>query len=220
MKNHFSFFLFSICSFLSFAQNQDNLFNEHKSSSEIPGSFLVSSNANNTFIKDSANIIYAIAHGYDETKLTGNNCSIKKIKNTNSYEVRATKAGECSISISGHNSTTNKSVPLGTYMFKVVDKIERTITIGDKSTGEFIDGRSTFIGCKNISYWNYEEIILLKEWTLESNGVKFSGTGQSLSKEALKWIASIPANQAIVVKGLADSSFVGEFEVISVFLKQ
>lgn len=189
-----------------------------RTSQKIPESFLVANNGGNIFIKDSVNIVRAVANAYYDTELIGTNCTVTKDFG-HGYKVYTPNAGKCSITVNGVTKT-NEKVVLGVYQFTVVENIERTITIGDKSTGEFIDGRSTFIGCKNISYWNYEEIILLKEWTLESNGVKFSGTGQSLSKEALKWIASIPANQAIVVKGLADSSFVGEFEVISVFLKQ
>lgn len=191
----------------------------YRESADIPQSFVVVSNDGNTFIKDSVNYVQAVAHGYHDTKLEGVNCTVKRIKNTNTYEVFTPKAGECQITIYGVNTTTKKSVPLGTYMYTVAEKIEHTFVINGKRSGEVITAPFASIACKNLHYWNYEENIELLEWSMESGGKTISGKGENTDKSVETWLKAIPAGQTIVVKGKAKSNFQGTFEVTSVFLK-
>jgi hypothetical protein len=191
----------------------------YRESSEIPGSFMVVSNHDNTFIKDSINYVQAIAHGYDDTQLEGTNCTIKREKNTNTYEVFTPTAGECRIAIYGVNTTTKKKVALGVYTFSVVDKVYHSIKIDSKISGEAIGNSVSSISCCTVHYWNYLEEITLLEWTMESGGKTISGKGEKADKSLENWLKTIPSGQVIVVNGKAKSNFTGEFDVTSVFLK-
>ncbi len=191
----------------------------YRESSEIPQSFIVASNFSNTFIKDSANYIQAVAHGYDDTELQGFNCKIEREKNTNTYKVFTPQAGECRITIYGVNTTTKKKVPLGAYIFSVVDKVYHSIKIDSKISGEAIGNSVSSISCSNVHYWNYQEEITLLEWTMESGGKTISGKGEKTDKSVETWLKAIPSGQAIVVSGKAKSNFLGEFDVVSVFIK-
>ncbi len=191
----------------------------YRESSEIPQSFVVASNFSNTFIKDSVNYIQAVAHGYDDTELQGVNCKIEREKNTNTYKVFTPKSGECRITIYGVNTTTNKKVPLGAYTFSIVDQVYHTIKIDSKISGEAIGNSVSAISCGNLHYWNYQEEITLLEWTMKSEGKTISGKGEKTDKSVEAWLKTIPSGQAIVITGKAKSTFLGEFDVISVFIK-
>jgi hypothetical protein len=191
----------------------------YRESSEIPQSFIVASNFSNTFIKDSANYIQAVAHGYDDTELQGFNCKIEREKNTNSYKVFTPEAGECRIALYGVNTTTKKKICLGTYIYEVVDKVYHSIKIDQTISGGMIGNKISSIGCCNLHYWNYQEEITLLEWTMKSEGKTISGKGEKTDKSLESWLKTIPSGQAIVVTGKAKSNFLGEFDVISVFIK-
>lgn len=191
----------------------------YRESSEIPQSFVIASNYNNTFIKDSVNYIQAVAHGYDDTELIGTNCTIKRQKNTNTYEVFTPATGECRIAIYGVNTTTKKKVTLGLYNFSVVDQVYHTIKLDSKISGDAIGNSISSISCGNLHYWNYQEELTLLEWTMESGGKTISGKGEKTEKPLENWLKSIPSGEPIVVKGKATSNFLGEFDVTSVFLK-
>lgn len=74
----------------------------------------------NVLYKGYNNIVEGVASGYDQTILNGNGVSLTK--SGNGYIGRVSGAGRtATISISGKNSVTNKTVSLGTFTFRVMN---------------------------------------------------------------------------------------------------
>jgi hypothetical protein len=74
----------------------------------------------NVLYKGYNNIVEGVASGYDQTILNGSGVSLTK--SGNGYIGRVSGAGRtATISISGKNSVTNKTVALGTFTFRVMN---------------------------------------------------------------------------------------------------
>ena len=210
-----------------YAQNYDNYQlksevggNGNSPSSQTPGSFIVSINQNNTFIRDSLNRIQAVSHGYDETHLTGYNCVITQSENGLTYHVFTPNAGECFIAINGVNTKTKRSVNLGLYRFNVADSVYHDIYLDQVISGRAITGKVTTVFCKNRDYWNgKEDEIEVLTWKITQGGKEVSGTGSEISKEGVQFIQTVPPGEAIMVTVQAKSNFQKTFVTKGVFLK-
>ncbi len=88
----------------------------------------------NVLYKGYNNIVEGVASGYDQTILNGNGVSLSK--SGNQYIGRVSGAGRtATISISGKNSVTNKTVSLGTFTFRVMNLPPPSLFFGATEDG-------------------------------------------------------------------------------------
>ncbi len=184
-----------------------------------PRSYMVISNQNYTFIKDSLNYLSAISHGYDDTRLECENCTIIQEESTLDYLVYTPKSGKCQIIIYGVNRTTNKSVCLGAYSFNVADSIYHDVYLDNVRSGNSITSNITSIECKNRDYWNSNEEMTLLSWKLNYGSKEVSGNGNELTKEAIQFMKEIPKGEIIIVTTTSKSNFQKTFVTKGLFFK-
>ncbi|WP_294679399.1 hypothetical protein [uncultured Fluviicola sp.] len=184
-----------------------------------PRSFMVISNQNYTFIKDSLNYLSAISHGYDDTKLECENCTLSQEENTLDYLVYTPKSGSCRIIIYGINRTTNKTVCLGAFSFNVADSVYHDVYLDNVRSGNSITSNITSIECRNRDYWNGDEEMTLISWKLNSGSKEVVGTGNELTKEAIQFVKEIPSGEIIVVTTTSKSNFQKTFVTKGLFFK-
>ncbi|MNK24662.1 hypothetical protein D3C87_429730 [compost metagenome] len=88
----------------------------------------------NVLYKGYNNIVEGVASGYDQTILNGNGVTLTK--SGNGYIGRVSGAGRtATISISGKNSVTNKTVSLGTFTFRVMNLPPPSLFFGATEDG-------------------------------------------------------------------------------------
>lgn len=88
----------------------------------------------NVLYKGYNNIVEGVASGYDETVLNGNGVSLSK--SGKGYIGRVSGAGRtATISISGRNSVTKKTVSLGTFTFRVMNLPPPSLFFGATEDG-------------------------------------------------------------------------------------
>lgn len=188
---------------------------------EVPRGFIIISNNNNTFIKDSLNHLTAVSHGYDDTRLECINCQIIQEESTLDYLVYTPNSGECKIKIFGMNTSTKQEACLGQYNFQIADSIYHDIYIDGILSGNSIKSGIKTIDCKNRAYWNWEEGEMeLMTWKILHGNKEIIGVGNELSKEARKFINDIPDGEVIIVIVTAKSNFQTPFVTKGVFLKR
>ncbi|WP_343747969.1 GldM family protein [Fluviicola sp.] len=88
----------------------------------------------NVLYKGYNNIVEGVASGYDQTILNGNGVTLSK--SGTQYIGRVSGAGRtATISISGKNSVTNKTVSLGTFTFRVMNLPPPSLFFGATEDG-------------------------------------------------------------------------------------
>lgn len=184
-----------------------------------PRSFMVISNQNYTFIKDSLNYLSAISHGYDDTKLECENCTLTQEENTLDYLVYTPKSGSCRIIIYGINRTTNKTVCLGAFSFNVADSVYHDIYLDNVRSGNSITSNITSIECRNRDYWNVAEEMTLLGWKLNYGSKEVIGNGNELTKEAIQFVKEVPSGEIIIVTTTSKSNFQKTFVTKGLFFK-
>ena len=147
----------------------------------------------NVFYRNYENLIEGVASGYDQTIITPGSGSPQLIKSGKIYIVKPGVGRTCSLSISGKNSVTNKTVILGTYDYKVVNLPKPTLYIGTLEDGKDYSA-STVKSVRKI-FERYPPEILLNanfkaiSWSLEINTgsitITESGPGEVLSAKAI-----------------------------------
>lgn len=139
----------------------------------------------NVLYKGYDNKVEGVASGYDQTVLNGNGVTLSK--SGQGYIGRVTTSGrEASISISGKNSVTNKTVALGTFKFRVRNLPPPSIFFGSAPDG----GKASKSETRLFARYG-DEIPLVANFTVVSWEMQVAGlsrpskgTGNSLSGEA------------------------------------
>ncbi len=140
------------------------------------------------------NSVEAIASGYDQTAVSGNGVTLKKSGNL--YIGTPGGGKTCTITVSGKSSITNKSVNLGTFEFQIQPMPKAEIFWGAYADGDEASSRTA-----KMLYAKYGPGIPLtkakfqvQKWILSvsGSGKTFSGTGNTLSADALKILAVAP----------------------------
>ena len=191
-----------------------------RTSGETPRSFIVISNKNNTFIKDSLNYLSAVSHGYDDTKLECINCTIKQEETTLDYLVYTPKEGKCQINIYAINRETRATVSLGSYFFEVADSVYHSIYLDNILSGNTVTSAVSKIDCQNRDYWNWQEEMEIISWKLNYQSTEISGKGNELNREARNLIKDIPSGFPFVLTIQAKSNFQKPFITKGTFLKK
>lgn len=135
------------------------------------------------------NKIEGVASGYDQTILAGNGVTLTK--SGTGYIGKPGAGRECSISISGKNSVTNKTVSLGSFKFRVSNLPPPAVYLGTIATGSSV-GRSAVASMTRLFAKYPPEIPLaatfdVSSWEITVSGAprSISGTGPGLSGEAI-----------------------------------
>ena len=141
------------------------------------------------------NIVEGVASGYPETKLSGSGVSLSK--KGKQYVARTVGTGKtATISISGYNPTTKKTVNLGTYTYNV-----KPIPRAELFWGQYADGdKASNKSAKNLKVAFGEGIPLkgtftVDKWTLQISGINkmFVGSGGGLDAQALQYLGAAKA---------------------------
>lgn len=134
------------------------------------------------------NKIEGVASGYDQTILAGNGVTLTK--SGTGYIGKPGVGRECSISISGKNSVTNKTVSLGSFKFRVSNLPPPALYLGSLATGSAVS-RSSLASMTRLFAKYPPEIPLsatfdVTSWEVTVSGAprSISGTGSGLSAEA------------------------------------
>ncbi len=161
------------------------------------------------------NRIVGVASGYEETVLSGSN--IQLTKKGNEYLGSPGSGKECSITVSGRNKATNKTVQLGKFPFRVSGMPSPAAFLGSLGTGA-TTSKSAVAAMTRIFAKYPPEIPLKAEfnvdtWEISVTGAPrpISGKGQALSPEALSLLKQARPGSKISIsvkyRGMGSSGF-------------
>lgn len=152
------------------------------------------------------NIVEGVASGYDETVLSGSGVSLTK--SGNGYIGRVTGTGrEASITVSGRNNVTKKTVSLGVFKFRVSNLPPPSLYLGTLSNGSTVS--SSAVKAMNRLFMKYPPEIPLKAafdvgtWEVSVSGAPrtVQGSGAALSPEALNLIKQAKPGNTVSISG-------------------
>ncbi len=134
------------------------------------------------------NKVEAVASGYEQTKVSGSNVTLTK--SGSGYIGRPGSGRECSITVSGYNSTTGKTVSLGTFKFRVSNLPPPQLKLGSLEPGASASAGA--MRAMTTLFAKYPpEIPLNASFSVTSYDISvsgaprpISGTGAALSGEA------------------------------------
>lgn len=142
-----------------------------------------------------ANVVEAVASGYDQTNVSGQGVSLVKSGQT---WIGTPGAGKtCKITVSGKSSITNKSVNLGTFEFQIQPMPKAEIF-----WGTYADGDKATTRTAKLLYAKYGPGIPLTKakfqvdkWILSVSGAPkpISGSGSNLNDDAMRLLKAAPA---------------------------
>lgn len=145
------------------------------------------------------NVVEAVASGYDQTSVSGSGVTLSKSGTT---WIGTPGAGKtCTITVSGKNSVTNKSVSLGTFTFDVKGMPKAEIFWGSAADGDKVTSRTA-----TTLYARFGDGIPLTKakfnvtnWAMTIPGAPktVQGTGNQLSQEAMRFLKAAPAGSVV-----------------------
>lgn len=138
----------------------------------------------NVLYKGYDNKVEGVASGYDQTILNGNGVNL--VKSGTGYIGRVTGTGrEATISISGKNTVTNKTVNLGAYKFRVMNLPPPNIYFGTAADGEIASKAETRLFAKYGPEIPLNVTFQVMSWELNLSGAPrpAKGTGNSIAGE-------------------------------------
>lgn len=152
------------------------------------------------------NIVEGVASGYDETVLSGSGVTLSK--SGNGYIGRVSGTGrEASITVSGRNNVTKKTVSLGVFKFRVSNLPPPSLYLGTLSNGSTVS--SSAVKAMNRLFMKYPPEIPLKAsfdvgtWEVSVSGAPrtVQGSGAALSPEALNLIKQAKPGNTVSISG-------------------
>ncbi len=132
------------------------------------------------------NLVEAVASGYDETVLTAINADLRK--KDGKWIVAPHKVRQCSLVVSGKNTTTGKVVRLGTYTYDVSRLPKPSMYWGSAKEDEKANSREPNLFAKYPPEIPLKATFRIKEWELTMPGLPGAppkGTGGQLNQAAL-----------------------------------
>lgn len=130
------------------------------------------------------NKVQAVASGYPEAKVTG--AGVNLVKSGEGYIGKVNTSGrEATISISGFNKQTNKTVSLGSFKFRVMNLPPPNIYFGSASDGEQASKAETRLFAKYGPEIPLNVSFTILSWELNVAGAPrpAKGTGNSIAGE-------------------------------------
>jgi hypothetical protein len=132
------------------------------------------------------NKIEAVASGYDQTVLSGSGVSLSK--SGNGWIGSPAKGRECSITVSGKSSVTNKTVSLGSFKFRVSRLPDPSLYWGASKDGEKGSRNETRLFAKYPPEIPLNAQFTIKSWELSipgAPGAPPKGSGNQLDGAAM-----------------------------------
>jgi len=143
----------------------------------------------NVLYRGYKNKVEGVASGYDQTILSGNGVTLTK--NGTGYIGSPGAGRECSITVSGKNSITNKTVSLGQFKFRVSNLPAPQVYLGTIGTGSSVS-KSAVAGMTKLFAKYPPEIPLSADFSVASWEISVAGaprpaqgTGPGLTAEAM-----------------------------------
>ena len=157
----------------------------------------------NVLYRGYKNKVDGVASGYAQTILSGNGVTLTK--NGTGYIGSPGAARECSITVSGKNTVTNKTVSLGVFKFRVSNLPAPQVYLGTLGTGQSVS--KSAVGSMNKLFAKYPPEIPLNaafdvaSWEVNVSGAprSVSGTGAMLSTEALSLLKQAKAGSKVSI---------------------
>jgi hypothetical protein len=152
------------------------------------------------------NVVMGVASGYEQTVLNGSGVTLSK--SGDGYIGKVTTTGrEASISISGKNTTTNKTEQLGIFKFRVSNLPPPQLYLGTLSSGS--SAASASVKAMNRLFMKYPPEIPLKasfdvgQWEVSVTGAPrtIQGNGAALSAEAMSLIKQAKSGNTVSISG-------------------
>jgi hypothetical protein len=132
------------------------------------------------------NKVDGVASGYDQTILSGSGVSLTK---SGQYWIGSPAKGkECSITVSGKSSVTNKTASLGTFKFRVSRLPDPSLYWGAAKDGEKGSRNETRLFAKYPPEIPLNATFAIKSWELSipgAPGAPPKGAGNTLSPQAI-----------------------------------
>ena len=176
----------------------------------------------NVLYRGYKNRIQGVASGYDQTVLSGNNVTLTK--SGEEYIGSPGQGREASITVSGKNSVTNKTVSLGSFTFRVSNLPGPQVFLGTIATGSSVS--KSAVANMNRLFAKYPPEIPLKaefdvaSWELTVSGAprSIAGNGAVLSADAISLLKQAkPGSKVSISAKYKGMGYVGNMaSVISI----
>jgi hypothetical protein len=205
----------------SFNEDDYIIVNENSISSnqsgKIPQSFLVY-DYGTPIVKNQDFELFAVAHGYYNTYLEGENVIIKQHHyNPMIYHVNPGNSDRFSISVYGENESGERAI-LGTYQFRAVDSLTPVVYIDEIRSGNKITSFDS-IACTYYEHLFEAGKLTIKSWELICEKKIVIGTGEQFSPLAKSFIQKLEANTPFILNVLFIDSEKNEKMATGVFIK-
>jgi len=178
----------------------------------------------NVLYRNYDNELVGVASGYDETILTPID-NVKLTKTAKGYIGSPTgSARTCSISISGKNSVTKKTVNLGTQTFRIMNVPKPSLYLGSIESGQSGVTPNAIKAMKKVFAKYTPDILLVcnytvKTWTVDVNGHSESGFGEVLSPKAVSLLNQVRPGYTVTITGSYSGRVSGNFMPFAVKVK-
>jgi hypothetical protein len=157
----------------------------------------------NVLYRGYQNKVDGVASGYAQTILSGNGVTLTK--SGTGYIGSPGAARECTITVSGKNTITNKTVSLGVFKFRVSNLPPPQVYLGTLSTGSTVSKGA--LGSMNKLFAKYPPEIPLNatfdvaSWEVNVSGAprSVSGSGAMLSSEALSLLKQAKSGSKVSI---------------------
>jgi gliding motility-associated protein GldM len=176
----------------------------------------------NVLYRGYKNRIQGVASGYDQTVLSGNNVTLTK--SGEEYIGSPGQGREASITVSGKNSVTNKTVSLGSFTFRVSNLPGPQVFLGTIASGSSVS--KSAVANMNRLFAKYPPEIPLKaefdvaSWELTVSGAprSIAGNGAVLSADAISLLKQAkPGSKVSISAKYKGMGYVGNMaSVISI----
>lgn len=169
----------------------------------------------NVLYRNYDNELVGVASGYDETILTPID-NVKLTKTAKGYIGSPGSGRTCSISISGKNSVTKKTVNLGTQTFRIMNVPKPSLYLGSIESGQQGVTPNVIKAMRKVFAKYTPDILLVcnytvKSWTVDVNGHSESGPGEVLSAKALALLNQVKPGHTVTITGSYAGRVSGNF---------
>lgn len=162
---------------------------------------------------------WALANGYEDTDLKGENVTIERDPNDPfKYYVTPIEPGKCTLTVVALIPSIGKTIEMRKDTYLVKENPEIDMRIGRVKSGGVLENELGIISCGYSVNERSDSQFNTISWTLTIDKLDYTGVGKDMSDEAIKAIAVLDDKEPIVLTATFD--FDGEKkELVGVYLK-
>lgn len=149
----------------------------------------------NVLYRGYENKVEGVASGYDQTVLSGNNVTLSKV--AKGYIGKPGGGKTATITISGKNSVTNKTVSLGTFTFRVMNLPPAQVYFGNAANGATGSKFETKLFTKYPPEIPLNVTFQTLSWEMEFMGRQVRGNGGNLDAAAQALLKQAKPGQSV-----------------------